>query len=61
MNKDIEQYVAYCRLFIGDTASATDEQIDAAINHFAFMFPKVEGLEVKKRLLSLYTLPIGPF
>lgn len=61
MNKDIEQYVAYCRLFIGDTASATDEQIDAAINHFAFMFPKVEGLEVKKRLLSLYTLPIGPY
>ena len=61
MTKDIEQYVAYCRLFIGDTPSATDAQIDAAIKHFAFMFPEVEGLEVKKRLLSLYTLPIGPY
>ena len=61
MTKDIENYIAFCRLYIGDTPRATDEQIDSAINQFASMFAGVDQTEVKKSLLSLYTLPIGPY
>lgn len=61
MNKDIEKFVAHCRIAIGDAPFATDEKIDEAINIFAGVYPLVDKLEVKKNLLSLYTLPIGPY
>ena len=61
MQQDIEKYIDYCRLFIGDTFAATDKKIDEAVNQFAWMFPEIDKLEVKKRLMSLYTLPIAPY
>lgn len=61
MQQDIDKYIDYCRLFIGDTFTATDKTIDEAVNQFTWMFPKIDKLEVKKRLMSLYTLPIAPY
>ena len=61
MEQDIEKYIDFCRLYIGDRSSASDMKIDEAINQFNSMFPKVDKLEVKRRLLSLYTIPIAPY
>ncbi len=61
MQQDLDKYIDYCRLFIGDTFTATDKKIDEAVNQFAWMFPLIDKLEVKKRLMSLYTLPIAPY
>lgn len=61
MVQDIEKYMDYCRLFIGEKCAVTDEEIDEALNQFANMFTHIDKLEVKKRLMSLYTLPIAPY
>lgn len=61
MEKDIEKYIDYCRLYIGDNSTATDKEIAKAIDQFASMFPDVDKLEVKKRLMSLYTIPVAPY
>lgn len=61
MEQDIERYIDFCRLFIGDNYTATDKEIAEAIEQFAGMFPMVDKLEVKKRLMSLYTIPIAPY
>ena len=55
MVQDIEKYMDYCRLFIGEKCAVTDEEIDEALNQFANMFTHIDKLEVKKRLMSLYT------
>ena len=60
MVQDIEKYMDYCRLFIGEKCAVTDEEIDEALNQFANMFTHIDKLEVKKRLMSLYTFPINP-
>lgn len=61
MVQDIEKYIDYCRLFIGEKCAVTDAEIDEALNQFANMFTHIDKLEVKKRLMSLYTLPIAPY
>lgn len=63
MDKITEKYINYCRLFLDDDTNATDEMIDKAINHFAWMFEgqKVDKEEVKKHLLTIYTLPVTPY
>lgn len=61
MEKDIEKYIDFCRLYIGDNSTATDKEIAKAIDQFASMFPDVDKLEVKKRLMSLYTIPVAPY
>ena len=61
MQQDIEKYIDFCRLYIGDNDTVTDNMIAKAVNQFASMFPDVDKLEVKKRLMSLYTLPIAPY
>lgn len=61
MEKDIEKYIDFCRLYIGDNSTATDKEIAKAIDQFAIMFPDVDKLEVKKRLMSLYTIPVAPY
>ena len=58
MEQNIEKYIDFCRLYIGDKISATDKEITDAVNQFAVMFPDIDKLEVKKQLMSLYTLPI---
>lgn len=61
MEQNIEKYIDFCRLYIGDKISATDKEITDAVNQFAVMFPDIDKLEVKKQLMSLYTLPISPY
>ena len=63
MDKITEKYINYCRLFLDDDTNATDEMIDKAINHFACMFEdqNVDKEEVKKHLLTIYTLPVTPY
>lgn len=61
MKQDIEKFVDFCRLFIGDNYTATDNEIAKAIDQFANMFPDIDKLEVKKRLMSLYTIPVAPY
>lgn len=61
MDKDIEKYIDYCRLYIGDNNTATDIEIAKAIDQFASMFPNTDKLEVKKHLMSLYTIPVAPY
>lgn len=61
MQQELDKYIDLCRIIIGDTIHATDEQIDNAVRQFAGMFPAIDKLEVKKRLMSLYTLPIAPY
>lgn len=61
MEQNIEKYIDFCRLYIGDKISATDKEITDAVNQFAVMFPDIDRLEVKKQLMSLYTLPISPY
>lgn len=61
MKKDIETYIDFCRLFIGEKNTVTDQEIDEAVNEFASMFDTIDKLEVKKRLMSLYTIPIAPY
>lgn len=63
MDKATEKYINYCRLYLGDDIATTDEKIDEAINQFAWMFENqnVNKEEVKKHLLTLYTLPVAPY
>ena len=63
MDKITEKYINYCRLFLDDDTNATDEMIDKAINHFAWIFEdkNVNKEEVKKHLLTIYTLPVTPY
>ena len=61
MVQDIEKFIDFCRIYIGDNFTATDKEIDEAVNQFEKLFPDVDKLEVKKRLMSLYTLPISPY
>ena len=56
MVQDIEKYIDYCRLFIGEKCAVTDAEIDEALNQFANMFTHIDKLEVKKRLMSLSSL-----
>ncbi len=61
MEQDIEKYMDFCRLYIGDRVNIQDNEIAEAVNQFAGMFPDIDKAEVKKRLMSLYTLPIAPY
>ncbi len=61
MEKDLDKYLDFCRLDIGDNIAVTDTRIDESVNKFSQFFPDVDRLEVKKRLMSLYTLPISPY
>ena len=61
MEQDIEKYMDFCRLYIGDRVNIQDNEIAEAVNQFAGMFPDIDKAEVKKRLMSLYTIPIAPY
>ena len=63
MDKATGKYINYCRLYLGDDIATTDEKIDEAINQFTWMFENqnVNKEEVKKHLLTLYTLPVAPY
>ena len=58
--KDIDQYINHCRLAIGDKPSATDEEINTIVKIFSPLFPNIETNEVKKILMTIYSLPIKP-
>ncbi len=60
MEYKIDQFIAHCRLFIGESLTATDDTIEKAISLFAGMFPDIDTIEVKRRLLALYAVPIAP-
>lgn len=61
MVQDIEKYIDFCRIYIGDNFTTTDKEIAKAVNTFAHMFPNVDKAEVKKRLMQLYTIPVAPY
>lgn len=50
-----------CREIIGEKYSATDQEIDDAIDKVALMDPDMPRGIVKLQLLSKYTLPIKPY
>ncbi|WP_407400787.1 Z1 domain-containing protein, partial [Treponema sp.] len=58
---ELEKYIDICRIMIGEKDFITDSEIETAINQFAWMFPNVNPNDVKKQLLSIYTLPISPY
>ena len=56
MEQNVENYIDFCCLYIGNNYTATDKQIDDAISKMAYLFPNVDKTEVKKGLLSKYNV-----
>lgn len=55
------KYIDICRAIIGETDSATDFEIDNAINLAEKVYPEIPKDIVKRQLLACYTLPILPY
>ena len=47
MVQDIEKYMDYCRLFIGEKCAVTDEEIDEALNQLQICLPILINLKLR--------------
>lgn len=56
-----DQILNICRDLIGTNAVVTDDQINDAINKVSLIFPKMDRIQTKKELLSLYGVRIQDF
>ncbi len=58
---NLKQIITHCRLLIGEKTAVTDADIDSAIQKISILFPNVDTLLLKNRLIDLYTLRVEPF
>ena len=58
---NLKQFIAHCRLMIGERAAITDEDLDFAIARVKMLYPDVDEDSVKIKLQDTYTLRVEPY